>query len=76
MKLNAVVNLLYICCMQDSPHEQVILRDINRTFPAHDFFKEAGGSGQEALYRISKVNMFNYLLSPILHALKISIMYF
>jgi len=42
--------------MQDSPHEQVILRDINRTFPAHDFFKEAGGSGQEALYRISKVN--------------------
>jgi len=45
-----------VLCVQDSPHEQVILRDINRTFPAHDFFKEAGGSGQEALYRISKVD--------------------
>ncbi len=25
-----------------------------RTFPAHEFFKEAGGVGQESLYRISK----------------------
>ena len=33
---------------------QVIFRDIHRTFPAHEFFKEAGGSGQEALFRISK----------------------
>jgi hypothetical protein len=32
----------------------VIQRDINRTFPAHDFFKEAGGVGQDSLYRISK----------------------
>jgi len=47
----------HVCWTQDSPHEQVILRDINRTFPAHDFFKEAGGSGQEALYRISKVSI-------------------
>lgn len=39
---------------QDCPSEQVILRDINRTFPAHDYFKEAGGVGQDALYKISK----------------------
>uniref|UniRef100_A0ABM0MLF5 Rab GTPase-activating protein 1-like n=1 Tax=Saccoglossus kowalevskii TaxID=10224 RepID=A0ABM0MLF5_SACKO len=39
---------------RDSPAEKVIERDINRTFPAHDFFKEAGGLGQDALYKISK----------------------
>ncbi|XP_071518028.1 rab GTPase-activating protein 1-like isoform X2 [Panulirus ornatus] len=39
---------------KDCPSEQVILRDINRTFPAHDYFKEAGGVGQDALYKISK----------------------
>lgn len=40
--------------VQDSNCENVIQRDINRTFPAHDFFKEAGGLGQDSLYRISK----------------------
>lgn len=39
---------------QESSCEGVILRDINRTFPAHDFFKETGGLGQDSLYRISK----------------------
>lgn len=32
----------------------MIQRDINRTFPAHDFFKESGGGGQDALFRLSK----------------------
>jgi len=32
----------------------VIQRDINRTFPAHEFFKEGTGSGQDALFYISK----------------------
>ena len=40
---------------QDSPCEQVIARDINRTFPAHDYFKETGGVGQDSLFKISKV---------------------
>jgi hypothetical protein len=44
----------YYFCIQDSSCENVIQRDINRTFPAHDFFKEAGGLGQDSLYRISK----------------------
>ncbi|XP_076436762.1 rab GTPase-activating protein 1-like isoform X2 [Babylonia areolata] len=39
---------------KDSPCEAVIQRDVNRTFPAHDFFKESGGVGQDSLYRISK----------------------
>ncbi|XP_055895788.1 rab GTPase-activating protein 1-like isoform X1 [Biomphalaria glabrata] len=40
--------------IKDSPSDAVIQRDINRTFPAHDFFKDAGGQGQDSLYRISK----------------------
>lgn len=39
---------------KDCPSEQVILRDINRTFPAHEYFKEAGGNGQDSLFKISK----------------------
>lgn len=34
--------------------ENVIQRDINRTFPAHDFFKKCGGAGQDSLYKVSK----------------------
>uniref|UniRef100_A0A915EUV2 Rab-GAP TBC domain-containing protein n=1 Tax=Ditylenchus dipsaci TaxID=166011 RepID=A0A915EUV2_9BILA len=33
---------------KECPSEQVILRDIHRTFPAHEFFKESNGVGQEA----------------------------
>lgn len=43
-----------ILITKDSECEPVIQRDINRTFPAHDFFKENGGLGQESLFRISK----------------------
>jgi hypothetical protein len=32
----------------------VILRDLHRTFPAHEFFRESNGAGQESLYRLSK----------------------
>lgn len=34
--------------------EGVIRRDINRTFPVHKFFKDSGGTGQDALYKVSK----------------------
>lgn len=40
--------------MQESSCEGAIARDINRTFPAHDFFKEVGGLGQDSLFRISR----------------------
>lgn len=43
-----------ILITKDSPCEPVIQRDINRTFPAHDFFKDSGGLGQESLFKISK----------------------
>jgi hypothetical protein len=31
---------------RDSTYEKYIERDINRTFPAHDFFKESGSLGE------------------------------
>ncbi|ESO11320.1 hypothetical protein HELRODRAFT_91542, partial [Helobdella robusta] len=39
---------------KDSPSEEMIQRDLNRTFPAHEFFKDVGGGGQESLYKICK----------------------
>ncbi|XP_028941894.1 rab GTPase-activating protein 1-like, partial [Antrostomus carolinensis] len=38
----------------DSVQESVITRDIHRTFPAHDYFKDTEGDGQESLYKICK----------------------
>lgn len=34
--------------------ETVIQRDIHRTFPAHKFFRETGGTGQDSLFKVSK----------------------
>lgn len=39
---------------KECPNEDVILRDITRTFPANDYFRESGGTGQDQLYKISK----------------------
>uniref|UniRef100_A0A2R5LGU6 Putative rab gtpase-activating protein 1 n=1 Tax=Ornithodoros turicata TaxID=34597 RepID=A0A2R5LGU6_9ACAR len=39
---------------RECPCESVIQRDINRTFPAHEFFRESGGAGQDSLYKICK----------------------
>ena len=38
---------------KETKSEQIILRDIGRTFPAHDFFRD-DGSGQESLYKVSR----------------------
>lgn len=43
------------CVLQDSAQEAVITRDIHRTFPAHDYFKDTDGDGQDSLYKICKV---------------------
>jgi len=34
--------------------EKVIRRDIARTYPEHDFFKEKDGLGQESLFNVMK----------------------
>ncbi|ESO96116.1 hypothetical protein LOTGIDRAFT_116192 [Lottia gigantea] len=51
---NDLLETYRIVIGKESDHESVIQRDINRTFPAHDFFKDAGGCGQDSLYKISK----------------------
>ncbi|XP_027723767.1 rab GTPase-activating protein 1 isoform X2 [Vombatus ursinus] len=40
---------------KESPQDSAITRDINRTFPAHDYFKDTGGDGQDSLYKICKM---------------------
>lgn len=35
--------------------EKVIRRDIARTYPEHEFFKEKDGPGQETLFNVMKV---------------------
>lgn len=39
---------------RDCPCDGVIQRDVHRTFPAHEFFRESGGAGQDSLYKICK----------------------
>jgi len=40
-----------------SPFEKTISRDITRTFPGHDLFKEKDGIGQESLFNVMKASM-------------------
>uniref|UniRef100_A0A673JVS5 Rab GTPase-activating protein 1-like n=1 Tax=Sinocyclocheilus rhinocerous TaxID=307959 RepID=A0A673JVS5_9TELE len=43
-----------ILITKDSAQEAIITRDIHRTFPAHHYFKDSGGDGQDSLYKICK----------------------
>uniref|UniRef100_A0A8C0QLA6 Rab GTPase-activating protein 1-like n=1 Tax=Chelonoidis abingdonii TaxID=106734 RepID=A0A8C0QLA6_CHEAB len=50
----AMLDKYRILITKDSVQESVITRDIHRTFPAHDYFKDTRGDGQESLYKICK----------------------
>lgn len=39
---------------KESPTEQVIVWDIHRTFPGHDYFRSSEGEGQENLHKICR----------------------
>ncbi|GAA98933.1 hypothetical protein E5Q_05621 [Mixia osmundae IAM 14324] len=39
---------------QTSTHEKAIMRDLNRTFPQHEYFKDVDGVGQENLFNVVK----------------------
>ena len=41
---------------QQSPSEKLIRRDVARTYPEHEFFKEKDGGGQEVLFNVIKVS--------------------
>ncbi|KAK2120287.1 hypothetical protein P7K49_001673 [Saguinus oedipus] len=47
----------YYIVQLESPQDSAITRDINRTFPAHDYFKDTGGDGQDSLYKICKLQL-------------------
>ncbi|KAF2361467.1 PTB/PI domain [Trinorchestia longiramus] len=53
-KFRDVVLYCKFLLTKECDSDQVIMRDIHRTFPAHEFFKESGGGGQDALYKISR----------------------
>lgn len=44
----------YLLFQTKSPCEKVIRRDIARTYPEHEFFKEKDGMGQESLFNVMK----------------------
>lgn len=50
----SVMDAYRILITKECSADSVILRDIHRTFPAHDFFKDSGGVGQESLAKISR----------------------
>lgn len=39
---------------QPTPHEKQIRKDLSRTFPDQEYFKDVSGTGQESLYHIVK----------------------
>jgi hypothetical protein len=43
-----------ILISQESKCEDIILRDVHRTFPAHELFRDVNGIGQESLTKVSK----------------------
>ncbi|XP_046714357.1 rab GTPase-activating protein 1-like isoform X1 [Silurus meridionalis] len=49
-----LLEIYRILITKESPQEGVITRDIHRTFPAHDYFKDSDGDGQDSLYKICK----------------------
>ncbi|XP_020654211.3 rab GTPase-activating protein 1-like isoform X3 [Pogona vitticeps] len=50
----ALLDKYRILITKESSQESVITRDIHRTFPGHEYFKDTGGDGQESLYKICK----------------------
>lgn len=49
-----MTDMYRVLLTKETKCETVIQRDIHRTFPAHKFFREIGGSGQDVLFKVSK----------------------
>jgi hypothetical protein len=54
---NEMIETYRLLLTKESASERIIINDLNRTFPAHEYFKEQGGIGQEGLYRLSRVGL-------------------
>jgi hypothetical protein len=53
---NEMIQTYHFLLSKESTSERIIINDLNRTFPAHEYFKEQGGIGQESLYKLSRVS--------------------
>jgi len=40
---------------ENTTYEKIIRRDLSRTFPDHEYFKDSEGQGQESLFNVMKV---------------------
>ncbi|ORX79263.1 RabGAP/TBC [Anaeromyces robustus] len=40
---------------ENTTYEKIIRRDLSRTFPDHEYFKDSTGEGQESLFNVMKV---------------------
>lgn len=49
-----IIDKYRLLLTKETKCENVIQRDINRTFPANAVFKEIGGSGQDSLFKVCK----------------------
>jgi hypothetical protein len=50
-----MIETYHLLLTKESASDRIIINDLNRTFPAHEYFKEQGGIGQESLYKLSRV---------------------
>ncbi len=50
-----MIETYHLLLTKESSSDRIIINDLNRTFPAHEYFKEQGGIGQESLYKLSRV---------------------
>ena len=52
---DAELEAIYSALMKKpSPHEKAIIRDLNRTFPSHQYFHDGAGVGQGNLLNVMK----------------------
>ncbi|CAF1520487.1 unnamed protein product [Rotaria sp. Silwood1] len=52
---NEIINTYRLLLIKELASERIIINDLNRTFPAHEYFKEQGEISQETLYKLSRV---------------------
>jgi hypothetical protein len=50
-----MIETYHLLLTKESSSDRIIINDLNRTFPAHEYFKEQGGIGQESLFKLSRV---------------------
>ena len=55
-----MIETYYFLVTKESSSDRIMINDLNRTFPVHEYFKEQGGVGQESLFKLSRVNFHRH----------------